>query len=242
MRLLLIVVLLTATACVAQEPAQEVPQAVPPVRNQVPPEPEKHTLTIPAGTRVPLILTSPMRARAMRKGDSVRAVTAFPVTAGQQVGIPAGTYVEGVIDKMIKRGPTGSTGLEMHFTRIVFPNGYNVALENATAVAKAGSPGADIPESSASASSSAPGYAAGFQQPPPPTPPPLPKVGPSIGTVVGIGAAVTAASTVGLILLGRHRAGDIVFDSGYQFEMVLETSLVLDADRVADAMAGSSAQ
>jgi type IV secretion system protein VirB10 len=176
----------------------------------------------------------------MRKGDSVRAVTAFPVTAGQQVAIPAGIYVEGMIDKIIKRGPTGSTGLEMYFTWIVFSNGYNVALENATAVAKAGSPGANIPESSASGSSSAAGYAEGFQQPPPPTP--LPKVGPSIGAVVGIGVAVTATTTVGLILLGRHRAGDIVFDSGYQFEMVLETSLVLDADRVADAMAGSSAQ
>jgi len=216
-------------------------QAVPPVQTQAPPEMQKQTLTIPAGTRVALTLTSPMRARAMHRGDSVRAVTAFPVTAGQQVAIPAGTYVEGMIDKIIKRGPTGSTGLEMRFTRIVFPNGYNVALENATAVAKAGSTGANIPESSASGSSGASGYGEGFQQPPPPTPPPLPKVGPSIGTVVGIGVGVTAATTVGLILLGRHRAGDIVFDSGYQFEMVLETSLVLDADRVAAAMAASNA-
>ncbi len=232
MRLLLIVMLLTATTCVAQEPTTEVPPAAPPVR----------TLTIPAGTRVPLTLTSPMRARAMRKGDSVRAVTAFPVTAGQQVAIPAGTYVEGVIDKMIKRGPTGNTGLEMHFTRIVFPNGYNVALENATAVAKAGSTGASIPESSASGSSGASGYAEGFQQPPPPMPPPLPKVGPSPGVVAGSVLGVGAAVTVVAVLLGRHRAGDIVFDSGYQFEMVLETSLVLDADRVADAMAGPSPQ
>jgi hypothetical protein len=242
MRLLLIVVLLTTTPCVAQEPAQEVPQAAPPLRSQVPPEPEKHTLTIPAGTRVPLTLASPMRARAMRKGDSVRAVTAFPVTAGQQVAIPAGTYVEGMIDKIIKRGPTGSTGLEMHFTRIVFPNGYNVALENATAVAKAGSPGGNLPESSASGSNSAAGYAEGFQQSPPPTPPPLPRVGPSPGVVAGSVLGAGAAVTVVAVLLGRHRAGDIVFDSGYQFEMVLETSLMLDADRVADAMAGSSAQ
>lgn len=242
MRILLILVLLTATACVAQEPAQDVPQAVPPIRSQIPPEPDKHVLTIPAGTRVPLILTSPMRARAMRKGDSVRAVTAFPVTAGQQVAIPGGTYVEGVIDRMIKRGPTGSTGLEMHFTRIVFPNGYNVALENATAVAKAGSPGANIPESTASGSGSAAGYAEGFQQPPPPTLPPLPKVGPSPGVVAGSVLGAGAAVTVVAVLLGRHRAGDIVFDSGYQFEMVLETSLMLDADRVADAMAGPSAQ
>jgi hypothetical protein len=177
----------------------------------------------------------------MHKGDSVRAVTAFPVTAGQQVAIPAGTYMEGVIDKIIKRGPTGSTGLEMHFTRIVFPNGYNVALENATAVAKAAGTGANIPESSASGSSGASGYAEGFQQPPPPTPAPLPRLGPNPAVVAGIGAAVTVATTVGLILLGRRRAGDIVFDSGYQFEMVLETSLVLDADRVAAAMAASNA-
>jgi Bacterial conjugation TrbI-like protein len=233
MRLLLIVVLLTATTCVAQEPTMEVRQAAPP-------ELEKHTLTIPAGTRVPLTLTSPMRARATKKGDSVRAVTTFPVTAGQQVAIPAGTYVEGVIDKMIKRGPTGSTGLEMHFTRIVFPNGYNVPLENATAVAKAGSTGANIQESAASGSSSATANAEGFQQPP--TPPPLPRVGPSPGVVAGTVLGVGAAVTVVAILLGRHRAGDIVFDSGYQFEMVLETSLVLDADRVADAMAGYTAQ
>lgn len=239
MGLLLIGALLIATACVAQEPTTEVQQAAPPV--QTPPDTEKRTLTIPAGTRVPLTLTSPMRARAMRKGDSVRAVTSFPVTAGQQVAIPAGTYVEGVIDKMIKRGPTGSTGLEMHFTRIVFPNGYNVALENATAVAKSGGTGANIPESSASGSGGASGYAEGFQQPPPPTPAPLPRLGPNPAVVAGIGAAVTVATTVGLILLGRRRAGDIVFDSGYQFEMMLETSLVLDADRVAAAMAASNA-
>jgi hypothetical protein len=181
-----------------------------------------------------------MRARATKKGDSVRAITTFPVTAGQQVAIPAGTYVEGAIDKMIKRGPTGSTGLEMHFTRIVFPNGYNVPLENATAVAKAGSSGANIPESAASGSSSATVNAEGFQQPP--APPPLPRVGPSPGVVAGTVLGVGAAVTVVAILLGRHRAGDIVFDSGYQFEMVLQIPLVLDADRVADAMAGSSAQ
>jgi hypothetical protein len=237
MRLLLIGALLTATACVAQEPTTEVQQAAPPVQTQ--PDTEKGRLTIPAGTRVALTLTSPMRARAMHKGDSVRAVTAFPVTAGQQVAIPAGTYVEGMIDKIIKRGPTGSTGLQIHFTRIVFSNGYNVALENATAVAKSGGTGANSPGASVPGSSSAAGFAEGFQQPP--QPPPLPKVGPSIGTVVGIGVGVTAASTVGLILLGRHHAGDIVFDSGYQFEMVLETSLVLDADRVAASMAASNA-
>lgn len=243
MRLLLIVVLLTAaTACVAQEPTMEVQQAAPPVQTQAPPETEKLTIAIPAGTRVPLALTYPMRARATKKGDSVRAVTAFPVTVGKQVAIPAGTYVEGTIDRVLKSGPTGHAGLQMHFTRIVFTNGYNVALDGATAEAKAGGTGTNIPESSASGSGNATGYAEGFQQPPPPTPPPLPKLGPSPGVIAGSVLGVGAAVTVVAVLLGRHRAGDIVFDTGHQFEMVLETSLVLDADRVAAAVAGSSAQ
>jgi hypothetical protein len=242
MRLLLIVVLFTATACVAQEPTMDVQQAAPPVQTQAPPEAEKQTITISAGTRVPLALTYPMRARATKKGDSVRAVTAFPVTVGKQVAIPAGTYVEGTIDRVLKSGPTGHAGLQMHFTRIVFTNGYNVALDGATAEARARGTGPNIPESSAPGSGSAAGYAEGFQQPPPPTPPPLPKLGPSPGVIAGSVLGVGAAVTVVAVLLGRHRAGDIVFDAGHQFEMVLETSLVLDADRVAAAVAGSSAQ
>jgi hypothetical protein len=242
MRLLLIAVLLTATDCVAQEPTTQAQQEAPPVQTQAPPEAEKQTITIPAGTRVPLALTYPMRARATKKGDSVRAVTAFPVTVGKQVAIPAGSYVEGTIDRVLKSGPTGHAGLQMHFTRIVFTNGYNVPLDGATAEAKAGSTGASIPESSASGTSSATGYAEGFQQPPPPTPPPLPRLGPSPGVIAGSVLGVGAAVTVVAVLVGRHRAGDIVFDTGYQFEMVLETSLVLDADRVAAAVAGPSAQ
>jgi len=242
MRRLLTLAFLTATNCVAQEPTMEVQQGAPPIPAQAPAVAEKQEITIPAGTRVPLTLTYPMRARATKKGDSVRAVTAFPVTEGKQVAIPAGTYVEGTIDRVLKSGPTGHAGLQMHFTRIVFTNGYNVPLDGATAEAKAGGTGRNVPESSASGSGSATGYAEGFQQPPPPTPAPLPKLGPNPGVLAGIGFGVAGAVTVAAILLGRHRAGDIVFDAGYQFEMVLETSLVLDADRVADAVAGSSAR
>jgi hypothetical protein len=216
--------------------------AAPPIQLPPPAETEKQPIAVPAGTRVPLTLTNPMRARATHPGDSVRAVTAFPVTVGKQVAIPAGTYVEGLIDKVLKRGPSGHAGLQMHFTRIVFTNGYNVVLDGATAVAIAGGTGTNLPESSRSSSGSVTGNAEGFQQPPPPTPAPLPKLGPSIGVVTGIGVGVAAAATVGLVLLGRHRAGDIVFDAGYQFEMVLETSLALDADRVGAAAASSNAQ
>jgi type IV secretion system protein VirB10 len=181
-----------------------------------------------------------MRAKATHPGDVVRAVTSFPVTVGKDVAIPAGTYVEGIVDRLIKRGPTGHAGLEMHFTRMVFANGYGVLLDGAMAVARAGEPPLNLPSTSSLPSQSAEAFAFGQQQPPPL--PPLPKVGPSIGEVTGISVGVVAAVTVTAILLGRRHAGDVVFDSGYQFEMVFQNPLELDAARVAAAVASSSAQ
>ena len=254
MRLLLIAGLLMATDCFAQdqttqEQAMEVQQAAPvAAAAQAPHETQPQALTIPAGTRVPMTLTSPMRSNATRRGDAVRAAAAFPVTVGKQVAIPAGTYFEGLIDRVVKRGPSGHAQLQMHFTRIVFADGYNAALDGATAEARAEAPAGNERNLSAAAvpeGQGAPGLIlAQFPTTPPPTPtlPPQPHLGPSIGAVTGIAVGIGAAVTVTAILLGRRHAGEILFDTGYQFEMVLGTPLALDADRIAAAVAGSNAQ
>lgn len=241
MRLLLIVALVMSPECVAQEPMTQAQQAAPTAQTPPPAEaPQNAAITIPAGTHVPLTLTSPMRARAARKGDSVRAVTAFPVTVGKQVAIPAGTYVEGVIDKLIRRGPSGRAGLQMHFTRIVFVNGYNAELDGANAEARRGEGETNQEAVSASGRADMTGMAMGFQQQPPALMPP-PRTGPSPAVLGGIGFGIAAAVTVTAVLLGRGRAGDIVFDAGYPFEMVFNNSVSLDAERVADAVASSNA-
>jgi hypothetical protein len=254
MRLLLIAALWMATDCFAQDqPTQdqttEVQQAAPAAATApAPPDSQPQALTIPAGTRVPMTLTSPMRSNATRRGDAVRAAAAFPVTVGKQVAIPAGTYFEGLIDRVVKRGPSGHAQLQMHFTRIVFADGYNAALDGATAEARAETPTGNERNLSAAAvpeGQGAPGLIlAQFPTTPPPTPtlPPQPHLGPSIGAVTGIAVGVAAAATVTAILLGRGHAGGILFDTGYQFEMVLGAPLALDADRVAAAVAGSNAQ
>jgi hypothetical protein len=242
MRLFAFVGLLAvATGSWAQEPSP-IPQASEQSAQEqatAPMPAQKQTIVLPAGTRVSLTLTNPIRSRAARKGDAIRAVTSFPVTVGTLVAIPSGTYLEGVIGKITKGGPSGHAGLEVHFTRMVFSNGYNVALDGATAQAKAGNPNATLPGTQASGAQSYSSGATAFQQfsqPPPP-----PKLGPSVGLITGIGVGVTAAATVGLILLGRHRAGDVIFDAGYQFDMVLGNPLTLDADSVAAALNGPNA-
>ena len=94
---------------------------------------EPQGITIPAGTRIPLSLIIPIHTNLARRGDVVHLETRYPVIVGIEIAIPAGTYVEGVIDKITKRDRTGSppAGLHMHFTRLRFNNGYEVRLDGA---------------------------------------------------------------------------------------------------------------
>jgi hypothetical protein len=240
MRLFFLAGLLITSGCWAQEQASAQERLLKQAQEQAPPAAQKETLTIPSGTRVPLTLTNPIRTRSARPGDSIRAVTTFPVTVGTQEVIPLGTYVEGSLRKVLKRDSAGHPGLLIHFTRMVFANGYAVALEGAMAQTMTGSPGASSPETSTSESRSAASSGLGFQQTP--GPPPLPMPVPRIGTAVGIAAGTAAAGIVALVLWGRHRGVDTLFDTGWQCEMILESPLWLDANRVAAAIAGPSAQ
>jgi hypothetical protein len=241
MRVIAVAGLLMAAECWAQEQVPSPQKPVEQVQEQLP---QQQVFLIPAGTKIPLTLTNPIRTKSARLGDSVRAVTTFPLTIGTQVMIPPGTYVEGTLEKVIKRDSTGHPGLQMHFTRIIFTNGYAVALDGAMAQARASGPGTSSPGISTAERQSAVntelGSGLGFQQPPGPTAPPLP--GPRMGTVVGIAVGTAAAGIVTLVLLGRHRSVDTLFDAGWQFEMVLESPVSLDADRVAAALAESSAK
>src|SRR5208337_2255837 len=89
-------------------------------------------------------LTYSVWSKTAHAGDAVHAVTAFPVTVGTTVAIPAGTYVEGVVDKVWRRASANHPALQIHFTRMLFANGYTVSLESATTEASAAKPSADL--------------------------------------------------------------------------------------------------
>jgi len=208
-----------------------------------PAEAQSQMVTIPAGTQVPLTLANHIRSRTAHPGDAVRAVTALPVTVGAQVVIPPGSYLDGVIDKVISGGLSRRARLQMHFTRIFFPNGYSIPLEGATAEANGRMPREEDPTAYSGASEPRDGriqlLTASFQQQP--TPPPLPKVGPSPGEIAGIGVGVAAAVTITAILVARSRGIDTFFEPGFAFEMEFQTPLTLDLSRVAVPAAGPGA-
>jgi len=238
MRTFVLVGLLAATACWGQETVSNPQQ--PPVQNeaqaQAPEPPQNPTITIPAGTQIPLALASPVTYKAARPGTAIRATTAFPVTVGTQLAIPAGAYVEGVIDHATRRSRYGPS-MQMHFTRLVYSNGYSVAIEGTTTQAKAVSPASGSPEVAAIPSEADGIYSfSGQQSPTPPPLPPLPHVGPSVGVIVGATVGVAAVGILTIVLLGHHGGSNFVlFDTGWQFQMVLQSPLTVDAASAAAA-------
>jgi len=230
MRRLALFGLLIASTCWAQEPNPQPP----PSPATAPTASPRPAIIIPAGTRIPMALTSPITAKA-RPGDAVRAVTGFPVTVGTQVAIPAGTYAEGVIDKLNKGGRSGAS-LQMHFTRLVYANGYSVAVEGANPQARVFIPPSNSPEPPASAAVTEGSSALVPQSPPtlPSVQPPASHTGAMVGLAIGGAAAAIAIAVLGH---QHHGSGGNLFDTGWQFEMVLESPLSVDAENVAAAAA-----
>jgi hypothetical protein len=233
MRIPVIVGLLLVASGCAQAQAVTSSQAAPSTQTE-PAATQPGTITIPQGTRIPLALSAALTTKAARRGATVRAVTTFPVTVGAEVAIPVGTYVEGTIDKVKKSGRTGPS-MQVHFTRMVFANGYSVTVNADNTEAQL-----IKPESSArvyadgfAAGGIAPHYVLAAQTtPPPPTLEPLPQPPTHEGVFIGVAIGSAIAGIVALVLLVHHNGGaynGIVFDSGWQFEMVLQSPVSLSA-------------
>jgi len=182
-------------------------------------------ITIPAGTKIPLKLTSPMGTGRARAGDSVRAETALPVAVKGQTVIPQGTYVDGAIDKVRRHG--ANAGFEVHFTRMIFANGYMVLLSSTADLtaglvlpALAGAPAAEM--------------ANALQASPTLTPPPSPTS--HVGLFIGLGVGTAVAMIVGFLILAHRasaRAGGVYLDAGARFDLVLTSPLTLDTAQLA---------
>jgi hypothetical protein len=128
-------VLLFSGMALAQEPATPpndapaateafTPASAPP-RSESSPNP----FTIPAGSKIPLSLKQAISTKNAREGDAVYAETVFPFVVDEHVMVPSGTYVQGKIAHVERAGHgKGRSEILMHFTTLIYPNGYTVML------------------------------------------------------------------------------------------------------------------
>lgn len=86
-------------------------------------------IVVPAGTKVELAITVPVSAATAKPGDSLYTVTNFPVVAGDQLAIPAGSWVEGTLESVTKPSRrTDRAELQILFNQIILAGGYAVSL------------------------------------------------------------------------------------------------------------------
>ena len=209
------------------------------------PLPAKKSFIVPAGTKVLLQLRSSVNTKSARPGDGVYLASAFPVVVGNRVLIPAGVYVQGVVDRVERAGHVkGRAQLDMHFTSMIFPNGTVVeipGLVNSLPGAskqkvkddgegtieqegdKARNMGkvAEVTVPAGTTGGAIGGGLSGH---------------PIAGTLGGMGAGLAAAGIVALFT----RGADVNIEAGSQVEMVLQRPLVLEEENL-NAGAGSPA-
>ena len=108
-------------SCLAQEQSQAGQESNPqPSQAQAMPSPS--AVIIPAGTRIALVLTHPIQSRYIHRGDAIYAQVTSPVNSGNQVVIPPGTFVQGKVDNLERKGGRGE--LRLQSMSITFPDGY----------------------------------------------------------------------------------------------------------------------
>jgi hypothetical protein len=136
--------ILSAPKIFAQQPdgpQTSPPPAVGPVaRSSIP----RHSgtterITVPAGTRLAVVLENGISTRDAKAGDSVYLRTSFPITQNNRIVIPIGSYVRGELLDSKRPGRVNGRGeFRMRLTTLIFPNGYTVDLLGAPRSADSG--------------------------------------------------------------------------------------------------------
>lgn len=220
-------------------PATAAPTSAAPATEAAPAAaPAPPTFTVPAGTKVLLELRSAVDTRSAKPGDGVYLASTFPVVVGSRVLIPAGVYVQGVVDRVARAGRVhGRAQLDMHFTSMIFPNGTVVeipgmvedlpgardqsvkndgegTIEQHPDKGRHAGTVAEVGIPTGGTVGSIAGATSGH---------------PIAGGVIGLAAGAAAAGIVSLFT----RGADVSIPQGTQVEMVLQRPLVLQQENLA---------
>jgi type IV secretion system protein VirB10 len=222
---------------VALQPGSAAPAATEPA-NADTTTPLKKTYLVPAGTKVLLQLRSSLNSKSARPGDGVYLASAFPVVVGNRVMIPAGVFVQGVVDRVARAGHVkGRAQLDMHFTSIIFPNGTVVEIPGVVSGLPGSSKqqvkdGEGTIEQDTDKTRNA-GKTAEIALPTGATVGSIAGLGgghPLAGSFGGLGAGLAAVGLVSLFT----RGADVNIEAGTQVEMVLQRPLILEEENLAE--------
>src|SRR5712671_8248821 len=233
-------ILAIGASCAAQQPEGPQSDAPPPVaprpaQEQPPSSGEK--ITVPAGTRVGVVLQNGISTRSAKPGDSVYLQTSFPITQGNRIVIPVGSYLRGALLDSKRPGRVKGRGeFRLRLDTLILPNGYTVSLNAAPRSADSGGKETMDPEGKVTGPGGK-GKDVG-------TVATTTVTGAGIGAIAGggkgagIGAGIGGLAGLGAVLLTRGPEAEL--PRGSTLDIVLEHALALDADQIQYKHVGDS--
>jgi type IV secretion system protein VirB10 len=218
--------------------AQQIEGPITPKKDP-PPPPQLHTasaasegktVTVPAGTKIPLVLKQGISTKNAKVGDHVYLRTNFPFVQDGLMVIPEGTYVQGEITNVKRAGRVkGRAEVMMHFSTLIFPNGYTVSLPGAVD-AVPGAESGDVKskegkiehegEKGKDIGRAAETTAGGTL------------IGASAGGLKGAGIGAAAGGATGLAIALLTRGSDVRLDAGTAVEMIFQRDVALEEARL----------
>ena len=198
-------------------------------------QPEGLGITIPRGTRVPLVLINSISTKHASPGDRVYLQSVYPVPVDGRIVIPPGTYVSGTVTSVKRPGRVKGRGeLFLRFEQLILPNGTIRDLVGRVGALDGRSPedfdreeGKVTSESNKGRDARSVGEATA--------------AGASIGVIagaaggkagLGLGVGAAAGAAAGLIGVLASRGPEAILEKGTQLDMVLDRDLFFTEEEV----------
>ncbi len=193
-------------------------------------------IVVPVDTTIPLELRNTISTRTASVGDSIYCQTIFPVTVGNHIVIPVGSYVRGSVTQVVRPGRVKGKGqLGLRFDSITLPNGVTHQLRaTLSSYGGNGREGFKKSESKIEGESSKGHDAGTIAQ----TTAAGAETGAIVGAIkgghvgegLGIGSAIGAGAGVISVLVTRGK--EITLSPGTNLELQLVSPLRLENDEV----------
>jgi hypothetical protein len=234
----------SGSSVLAQQPDGPQTSAPPPVRPAVTPRPadppqvySSERVTLPAGTRFSVVLENGISTRSAKPGDSLYFRTSFPVTIGNRIIVPVGSYMRGELTETKRPGRIKGKGeFRMKLNTLIFPNGYTVDLNAVPRQADSGGK-ETMDEEGQTTGPGGKGKDVG-------TVATTTATGAGIGAIAGgakgagIGAGIGGLAGLGAILLTRGPEAEL--PRGSTLDIVIERALLLEGAEIQYTNVGAS--
>ena len=192
-------------------------------------------IVVPTDTTIPLELRNAISTRTASVGQAIYCDTIFPITVGNRIIIPSGSYVKGSVTQVVRPGRLkGKAQLGLRFDTLILPNGTTRPLRGTlSGYAGAGKETFAKKEGKIKGEGNAGSTAGKVAE--------TTVTGAEIGTIAGaathhvgegLGIGSAAGAGTGLIWAALSGGKDLVLPSGTSLELQLGAPLTFDRDEL----------